>query len=67
MGQGWLRADASGVFLFYNFIRTLGKLRMSHAMVAGIATTFMSFEGVLTRIDAAQAPKARGPDKKRPA
>ena len=51
--------------LFYNFIRTHGKLRMTPAMAAGIATTFMSFEDVLARIDAAQAPKARGPYKPR--
>jgi len=53
--------------LFYNFIRTHGKLRMSPAMAAGIATTFLSFEDVLARIDAAQAPKVRGPYKKRAA
>jgi IS1 family transposase len=51
--------------LFYNFIRTHGKLRMSPAMAAGIADTFLSFEDVLTRIDAKQAPKARGPYKPR--
>ena len=51
--------------LFYNFIRTHGKLRMSPAMAAGIATTFMSFEDVLARIDAAQAPKVRGAYKQR--
>jgi hypothetical protein len=45
--------------LFYNFIRTHGKLRMSPAMAAGIATTFLSFEDVLARIDAAQAPSSR--------
>jgi IS1 family transposase len=46
--------------LFYNFIRTHGKLRMSPAMAAGIATTFLSFEDVLARIDAKQTPKVRG-------
>jgi IS1 family transposase len=51
--------------LFYNFIRTHGKLRMSPAMAAGIATTFLSFENVLARIDAAQMPKPRGPYRKR--
>ena len=51
--------------LFYNFIRTHSKLRMTPAMAAGIATTFLSFEDVLARIDAAHAPKARGPYKKR--
>jgi hypothetical protein len=34
-------------------------------MAAGIATTFLSFEDVLARIDAAEAPKVRGPYKKR--
>lgn len=51
--------------VFYNFIRTHGKLRMSPAMAAGIATTFLSFEDVLARIDATQTPKVRGPYKKR--
>jgi IS1 family transposase len=51
--------------LFYNFIRTHSKLRMTPAMQAGIATTFMSFEDVIARIDAAQTPKVRGPYKKR--
>src|SRR5665213_3502692 len=53
--------------LFYNFIRTHGKLRMTPAMAAGIATTFLSFEDVISRIDAAHAPKVRGPYKKRAA
>lgn len=51
--------------VFYNFIRTHGSLRMSPAMAAGIAPTFMSFEDVLARIDASQAPKARGSYRKR--
>jgi hypothetical protein len=51
--------------LYYNFIRTHGKLRMTPAMAAGIATTFISFEDVLARIDAAQASKVRGPYKPR--
>jgi IS1 family transposase len=53
--------------MFYNFIRTHGKLRMSPAMAAGIATTFLGFEDIIARIDAAQAPKARGPYKPRQA
>ncbi len=53
--------------LFYNFIRTHSKLRMTAAMQAGIATTFMSFADVMERIDAAQLPKKRGPYKKRAA
>jgi IS1 family transposase len=51
--------------LFYNFIRTHGKLRMSPAMAAGIADTFLGFEDVLARVDAKQVPKARGPYKPR--
>jgi len=47
--------------LFYNFIWTHSKLRMTPAMQAGIATRFMSFKDVLARIDAAQAPKVREP------
>jgi superoxide dismutase len=50
--------------MFYNFIRTHGTVRMTPAMAAGIATTFMSFDDVLARVDAAQAPKARGTYKK---
>lgn len=53
--------------MFYNFIRTHGKLRMTPAMAAGIAPTFLSFDDVLARIDAARAPKVRGPYKKREA
>ena len=51
--------------MFYNFIRTHSKLRMSPAMAAGIADTFMEFDAILERIDTAQAPKPRGPYKKR--
>lgn len=51
--------------LFYNFIRTHSKLRMTPAMAAGIAESFLSFEDVITKIDQAQAPKPRGPYKKR--
>jgi IS1 family transposase/lambda repressor-like predicted transcriptional regulator len=53
--------------LFYNFIRTHGKLRMSPAMAAGIATTFLGFEDIIARIDAAKSPTVRGPYKKRAA
>ena len=48
--------------LFYNFIRTHGKLRMSPAMAAGIATTFLSFEDVLARI----GQRGGGPGQARP-
>lgn len=51
--------------LYYNFIRKHSKLRMTPAMEAGIATTFMSFDDVLARIDAKQVAKPRGPYKKR--
>ena len=52
--------------LFYNFIRTHSKFKMTPAMQAGIADTFMSFDDVLARIDAANVPaKVRGPYKKR--
>jgi IS1 family transposase len=53
--------------LFYNFIRTHSKLKMTPAMQAGIADTFLSFDDVLARIDAASAPKARGSYKPRAA
>lgn len=51
--------------MFYNFIRTHSKLRMTPAMQAGIADTFMGFEAILDRIDAKQVPKPRGPYKKK--
>lgn len=51
--------------MFYNFIRNHSSVRMTPAMAAGIAPTFMSFEDVLARVDANQVPKARGPYKKR--
>ena len=51
--------------LFYNFIRTHSTLRMSPAMAAGIADTFLGFEDVLARIDAKQVPKPRGLYRKR--
>ncbi len=47
--------------LFYNFIRTHSKLRMTPAMAAGIAPTFLSFDDVLARIDAANPAPVRGP------
>jgi hypothetical protein len=52
--------------LFYNFIRTHSKFKMTPAMQAGIATTFLTFEDVIARIDAANVPATvRGPYKKR--
>ena len=52
--------------LFYNFIRAHSKFKCTPAMQAGIASTFMSFDDVLARVDAANAPdKVRGPYKPR--
>lgn len=51
--------------LFYNFIRTHSKLRMTPAMAAGITDTFLGFEDVLARIDEKQKPGKRGPYRKR--
>jgi IS1 family transposase len=51
---------------FYNFIRKHLSLRMTPAMAAGVAESFMEFKDILARIDAKQAPKKRGPYKKRP-
>lgn len=50
--------------MFYNFFRIHGSLRVTPAMAAGLTTRLMSFEDVLVRVDAAQAPKVRGPYKK---
>ena len=49
------------------FIRTYGQLSMSPAMAAGIATTFLSFEDMLARINATHAPTVCGLYKKRAA
>jgi hypothetical protein len=46
--------------LYYNFIRTHSKLKITPAMEAKIATTFLTFEGVITWIDAAKPPPVRG-------
>jgi len=66
---GWAVANHAHMValyaLFYSFIRTHSKPRMTPAMQARIATTFMSLEEVLARVDAAQAPKGRGPYKQR--
>jgi hypothetical protein len=54
--------------LFYNFIRTHSKLKMTPAVQARIASAFMTFDEVLARLDAANAPaKVRGPYKPRAA
>ena len=51
--------------MFYNFIRTHSKLRMTPAMAAGLADTFLDFDAILERIDATQAPRPRGPYRKK--
>ena len=52
--------------MYYNFIRTHSKLRMTPAMQAGIALTFLTLADVLARVDASKPPaKVRGPYKKR--
>lgn len=50
--------------MFYNFIRAHEKLRMTPAMAAGIAEAFLGFDAIISRIDAKQVPKLRGPYKK---
>jgi len=53
--------------LLYDF-RTHSKLEMTPAMQAGIAKTFLTFEDVLARTDAANPPATkRGPCKERAA
>ena len=51
--------------VFYNFIRSHKSLKMTPAMAAGIAPSFLGFEDVLTRIDARAVPTKRGPYKKK--
>lgn len=53
--------------MFYNFFRIHSKLRVTPAMDAGIADRVMGFLDVLARVDAKQAPKARGPYTRRAA
>ena len=54
--------------VWYNFVRMHKTLRCSPAMAAGISQTLWSMEDVVALIDArAEAPKARGPYKPRPA
>ena len=51
--------------VFYNFIRSHKSLKMTPAMAAGIAPSFLGFEDVLARIDAKAVPAKPGPYKKR--
>ena len=52
---------------FYNFIRPHSGLRRraTPAMAAGLQDSYMTFEDILARIDAKQAPKKRGAYRKR--
>ena len=53
-------------FTFYNFVRMHKTLRCSPAMAAGLSDKLWSMEDVVALIDArAEAPKARGPYRKR--
>ena len=47
--------------IYYNFIRSHSKLKMTPAMQAGIASTFLTFADVIARIDADNPPPVRGP------
>lgn len=52
-------------FLYYNFVRQHGTLRVSPAMAAGLTDRLWSMEDIVGLIDAAQPePKKRGPYKK---
>ena len=49
-------------FVFYNFVRTHGTLRMSPAMAAGISGRLWEMSDIVALIDAREeAPKKRGP------
>jgi hypothetical protein len=53
-------------FVFYNFVRIHKTLRVTPAMAAGLSETLWTMEDVVALIDArAEAPKKRGPYKKR--
>lgn len=52
-------------FVYYNFIRRHRTLKMTPAMAAGLADEPRSFEWLVDLIDAANAPKRRGPYKPR--
>jgi len=51
--------------LSYNLIRAHAALRVTHAMAAGLAETFLGLEGALARIDEKQKPKELGLYRKR--
>ena len=53
-------------FVHYNFCRIHKTLRMSPAMAAGVSKTLRDVDWIVSLIDAReQAPKPRGPYKKR--
>jgi IS1 family transposase len=51
--------------VWYNWIRIHKTLRTTPAMAAGLSDTLMSMEDLVVAMDAAEAPKKRGPYKKR--
>jgi IS1 family transposase len=51
-------------FVFYNWMRQHKTLRVSPAMAAGLTSTLMSWEDLISMMDAAEEPKKRGPYKK---
>lgn len=52
-------------FFHYNFCRIHKTLRMTPAMAGGVSQTLLDWDVVIAKIDAAQAPKQRGPYRKR--
>lgn len=55
-------------FMHYNFVRTHKTLRMPPAMAAGLTTRPWEVEDIVALVEAAEdAPRKRGPYKKRPA
>lgn len=54
-------------FVHYNFMRIHKTLRVTPAMAAGVSERLMSWEDLLTAMDAEVQPKKRGPYKKKAA
>jgi IS1 family transposase len=52
--------------VWYNWLRIHKTLRVAPAMAAGLNATLMSWEDLITMMDAAEEPKKRGPYKKAP-
>jgi hypothetical protein len=56
-------------FMYYNFARVHQTLRVSPAMAAGVTDRLWSVEDIVALVEAqeaVEAPKVRGPYKKRP-